>query len=338
MRNKNGFIATSILYTFFLVFLTLFVALIANYLHNRILLGKIEENSRDKLYGINNTKLTDLEIGSHIRFKSDENLLNSDATWILAAIEGSEPSKKYYFISDLNAAKLSVMYKIPNVDKISKYHTLTVNLYENLLSNGEYNKAITYGGFQVYSVTSSFLARIRRDVKDPFVLSEIMNPGGNYLVYIDQTITGAGPNGIASSYNAGEYYEIKRYNFSSSNQVSLLSKYCGGSFNGTVATYVPNNTFGYINIDNEPIDKSTKYASYCYYASVVPYNHPVSEQVVQIPENKPNDLLSSKLSNLYNFRLVAERTISSSATNTYIAGGKGTSLDPYIFTNGVKQS
>ncbi len=45
--KKNGFIATSILYTFFLVFLSLFVALIANYLHNRML--KLTKN-QEKYY------------------------------------------------------------------------------------------------------------------------------------------------------------------------------------------------------------------------------------------------------------------------------------------------
>ena len=102
--KKNGFIATSILYTFFLVFLSLFVALIANYLHNRILLAKIDEKSREILYGINNTKLSDLEVGDHIKFKSDDNLLNSDATWIVVAVENVGSNKKYHFLSDLNAA------------------------------------------------------------------------------------------------------------------------------------------------------------------------------------------------------------------------------------------
>ena len=336
--KKNGFIATSILYTFFLVFLSLFVALIANYLHNRILLAKIDEKSREILYGINNTKLSDLEVGDHIKFKSDDNLLNSDATWIVVAVENVGSNKKYHFLSDLNAAKLDVRYKIPNVDKVEKYHTLTVNLYETLLANGIYNKAITYNGFNVRMVNSSFLTNLRNNITDPFIKSEIFNPGGSYLVYIDQTITGNGPNNVVSSYPAGSYYELRRYNFSSSNQTSLVPKYCGGSFNGTSASYVQNNLFVYINIDNEPVDKSTKYVSYCYYASPVAYNHPVSEQVVEYPIAKDSDVLSSKLSNLYTFRMVAEKEVSPSATNTYIAGGKGTSLDPYLFTNGVKQS
>lgn len=337
MRNKNGFIATSILYTFFLVFLTLFVALIANYLHNRILLAKIDETSREKLSGINNTKVSDLTIGTHIRFKSDDNLLNSNATWILADIVGSGDIKTYYFISDLTAANVDVQYLIPGVDKVKKYHSLTVSLYETMQSNGAYNTAISYGGFKVYMANSSFLSKIRTSVTDPFVLSEILNPGGNYLVYIDADIAGTGPNGSTNTYHAGEYYEMKRYNFSSSDQMSLLSKYCGGSFNGTIATYVPNNKFGYINVDNEPVDKNTKYVNYCYYASVVNYNHPMEEQIVQYPENKANDQITSKLSSMYNFRMIAQRDLNSTAANTYIAGGKGTSLDPYIFTDGVKQ-
>ena len=99
--KKNGFIATSILYTFFLVFLSLFVALIANYLHNRILLAKIDEKSREILYGINNTKLSDLEVGDHIKFKSDDNLLNSDATWIVVAVENVGSNKKYHFFKEI---------------------------------------------------------------------------------------------------------------------------------------------------------------------------------------------------------------------------------------------
>lgn len=337
MRRKNGFIATSILYTFFLVFLTLFVALIANYLHNRILLAKIDETSREKLSGINNTKVSDLTIGTHIRFKTDDNLLNSDATWILANIEGTGNVKKYYFISDLTAANIDVIYKIPDVDKTEKYHALTVSLYETMLSNGAYDSAISYGGFKVYMATSSFLAGIRSNVTDPFILSELLNPGGNYLVYIDQDITGVGPEGSTEYYHAGDYYEMKRYNFSSSSQMSLLSKYCGGSFNGTLATYVQNNKFGYINVDNEPVNKDTKYVNYCYYASTAPYTHRMEDQIVQAPEQKENDKITSKLSSIYTFRMIAEKNLDSTSTNTYIAGGKGTSLDPYIFTDGVKQ-
>jgi len=347
--KKNGFIATSILYTFFLVFLTLFVALIANYLHNRVLLAKIDETSREILAGINNTRLIDLEVGEHIKFKSDDNLLNSEATWTVALIETNGLEKKYYFISDLNAVNNQILYQRRPFEKVDKIHTLTVDLYENIITNKNnlingnyptsYDRAIKYSGFTVYMVNSSFLTRIRNEINDPLIIDELLNPGGNYLVYIDSTISGRGPNGVTSRYHSGDYYEIKRYNFTSSEQNSLIPKYCGGEFKNLKATYVENNKFGFIHIGNEPINKDVKYVDYCYYASPVPYNHPNTELVVQFSEDKPNDIISSKQSNAYNFRMIAEITVSANqATPSYIAGGKGTVLDPYVFTDGRKQS
>ena len=50
--KKNGFIATSILYSIFLVFLTLFLALILAYLHNQILLQKINDAAKSNLLKI----------------------------------------------------------------------------------------------------------------------------------------------------------------------------------------------------------------------------------------------------------------------------------------------
>jgi len=47
--KRNGFIATSILYSFFLIFITLFVALITNYLHNQVLISALDEASCDIL-------------------------------------------------------------------------------------------------------------------------------------------------------------------------------------------------------------------------------------------------------------------------------------------------
>ncbi len=335
--KKNGFIATSILYSFFLVFLSLFVALIANYLHNRILISKINTSSKDTIYAINNTKLTDLSVGDHIKFTSDDNILNSDGTWIVAKIETSGTNKKYYFISDLTTQNVNINYKIAGSDKITKYHTLTVNFYETLRADGAYTNAIKYGGFDIHMVTSSFLNRIRSEITDPYIAAEIFNPGGNYLVYVDSAITGVAANGATITYPAGSYYEIKKYNFTSGTQMNLLKNYCGGTFNGSKAVYLSSNTFGYMNVQDEPIDRNSKYISFCYYASPIAYTHNAGDMIVDITESKSSDVLSSKLSNLYNFRLVAEKTLSTTSNNTYIAGGKGTYLDPFIFTNGVKQ-
>lgn len=329
--KKNGFIATSVLYTFFLIFLTLFVSLIANYIHNRILLAKIDDTSKEILYKINNTRLSDLTVGQHIKFAADDNFLNSDATWIVAKIDNANSSsKKYYFISDLTAAKIDVSYKLEG-EKVKKIHPLSISLYEVLQQHNEYNNALKHTGtspYNVHLVTSSFLQGIRNSNIDPLIMSQILNPGGSYLLYIDNDIDG---------YEKENYYEIKRYNFTSSSQNNLLSSYCGGTFDGSTPKYNANNVFGYMNVDNEALDVAVKYISYCYYSSPTPYTHSFTDQVVGYDENKQSDILSTKSSNVYGLRLVAERTVSTSDQNTYIAGGKGTALDPYIYTDGRKQ-
>ena len=48
--KKNGFIATSLLYTFFLAFITLFIGMITIYLQNRVYLNKLEDSSKNAIY------------------------------------------------------------------------------------------------------------------------------------------------------------------------------------------------------------------------------------------------------------------------------------------------
>ncbi len=50
MNKENGFIATSLLYSFFLVFVTLFIATVSLYLQNRVYLNTFEDSSKNSLY------------------------------------------------------------------------------------------------------------------------------------------------------------------------------------------------------------------------------------------------------------------------------------------------
>lgn len=50
MKKQNGFIATSLLYTFFLAFITLFIGMITIYLQNRVYLTKFEDSSKNSIY------------------------------------------------------------------------------------------------------------------------------------------------------------------------------------------------------------------------------------------------------------------------------------------------
>lgn len=45
MRKKNGFISMSLVYTFFILFITIMLSLVATYAHNRILLNVVKDES-----------------------------------------------------------------------------------------------------------------------------------------------------------------------------------------------------------------------------------------------------------------------------------------------------
>lgn len=49
MKQKNGFMATSLLYAFFILFVALMMGIIANYAHNRILIKNANEEVAKKL-------------------------------------------------------------------------------------------------------------------------------------------------------------------------------------------------------------------------------------------------------------------------------------------------
>lgn len=67
MKKKNGFIATSLIYSFFLIFITLFLTIIADYLQQKVLLSTIEQGIKDEL---NNSKgIRDFNIGDKLVFQ-----------------------------------------------------------------------------------------------------------------------------------------------------------------------------------------------------------------------------------------------------------------------------
>ena len=76
--NNKGFIATSILYSFFIVFLGLFLGVIREYLQDKILLNSIEVGIKRDL----NTSMSinDFKVGDKIAFKEgfDSNNISID--------------------------------------------------------------------------------------------------------------------------------------------------------------------------------------------------------------------------------------------------------------------
>ena len=331
--KRNGFIATSVLYSFFLIFITLFVALIMNYLHNQVLISKIDEESWDFLMTINNTKLTDLKVGDRIKFSTqgDNPVLNEDATWILSLIQTNPTNtgrKIYYFLSDLNAQKADVTVQLSK-DAFPKVHPMTVDVYNELIAQNKYKNTLKFNKMTIKIPTASALKAMRDQNIDSNIKDAIFGVTGGYLVYADINTGG---------YQVGSYYENRVYSFSLKDaQNSLIPYYCGATFNGSNVTYNSANPFGYTNVVKETI-KNTKYINYCTYASPVAYTHYSSDLVVDQNEKANSDKILTTYSSLYTIRLMATADLAPTDSNIYIAGGKGTMIDPYIMTNGVKQS
>lgn len=84
--NNKGFIATSLIYSFFLIFITLFLTIIADYLQNKVLLNTIENGIKDN---INNTKsIEDFDVGDIINNVSGSEIygLPNNSYWVIASI------------------------------------------------------------------------------------------------------------------------------------------------------------------------------------------------------------------------------------------------------------
>lgn len=74
--KKNGFIATSLIYSFFLIFITLFLSVIADYLQDKVLLNEIEKGIKSD---INDTMgIRDFEVGDMIGITDDCANLSTD--------------------------------------------------------------------------------------------------------------------------------------------------------------------------------------------------------------------------------------------------------------------
>lgn len=81
--KKNGFIATSLIYSFFLIFITLFLTIIADYLQQKVLLNEIEKGIKDNIN--DSMGIRDFEVGDIL---SQSSLISGDDDiWIVARVE-----------------------------------------------------------------------------------------------------------------------------------------------------------------------------------------------------------------------------------------------------------
>lgn len=65
MKSK-GFIATSLLYSFFIIFCTLIISLLGTFLHNRLLLSTLTNNIKEELSNIKSRTAANFKTGDHV--------------------------------------------------------------------------------------------------------------------------------------------------------------------------------------------------------------------------------------------------------------------------------
>lgn len=312
MREKNGFIATSILYSFFLVFITLFVSLIANYMHNQILIKTMNEEVKKDLCEVDDKNLYNMNVGEYIKFVKADNL-DEDNKWVLGLFDDGfnwtlvdskdvGNNKKLTFISDIYSQTVNT--KIGN-DKTPVDHYVTIDLFnklnDDIIEVGEehvnpFSLALMYAGENDLSIVSSDLINqiSRSNILSDLMKNKIFATTSSYAIY-DET--------------NDKYFNYELKGFASDSDKEEVKTTCllkDDEFN-----YNDDNLLGYRNIVDDSINE-IKYVNYC----------TVTSDITNI--TSPN----------YNLRLMM--TIETSKDNNYIMSGHGTSVDPYLFTSGVK--
>jgi len=83
--KKNGFIATSLIYSFFLIFITLFLAIITETLQDKLLLNELEKGIKTEL---NSTMgINDFEVGDMINISENGENSENYYYWVIANID-----------------------------------------------------------------------------------------------------------------------------------------------------------------------------------------------------------------------------------------------------------
>lgn len=89
MKKNSGFIATSLLYSFFLIFCTILLSLVGTFLHNRTLHNNTIDNIKESLSNVGKRTVADIEVGSYVKipvFTSGITININNMNWIVSSI------------------------------------------------------------------------------------------------------------------------------------------------------------------------------------------------------------------------------------------------------------
>ena len=129
--NNKGFIATSLIYSFFLIFITLFLTIIADYLQNKVLLNTIEKGIKEDIN--NSMGIQDFEVGDKLYFNVGVSGIGEGLYYICSIsyrVDTTEKDKLYLSSSeDCNSTyDLDITGKRLKIEKNVNVSDNTINI------------------------------------------------------------------------------------------------------------------------------------------------------------------------------------------------------------------
>ena len=180
--NKNGFIATSLLYSFFLLFCVLILLFVGNLGHESILMNKEVEKINEDLHSIKSLK--DAEIGSYFRLnvcisKDKEGFINASDTLDYVLFNINE--EKALFVSK------NYSYKLSNLELLDNFLD---SIYVKNCTNKIISRSLNINDFELINSIKD-----DDDIKNKIIYSDFA-PGTKYLLL------------NKSNYSLSKVYEI----------------------------------------------------------------------------------------------------------------------------------
>lgn len=118
--NNKGFIATSLIYSFFLIFVTLFLTIVADYLQDKVLLNTIEKGIKDDIN--NSVGIQDFEVGDILYFMNDLNWCGSGFSSCNLNTSTQYIIKEINYKIDGTGEDMLVIYDVENISTTITIH------------------------------------------------------------------------------------------------------------------------------------------------------------------------------------------------------------------------
>lgn len=134
--KKNGFIATSLIYSFFLFFCALLVGFVAMSVHNKTLVDKLDDDIKKEL--LDKKDISSLEIGNYVKVNIFSSYDEKSIKWMVYKID----SNYVYLISDSYLYQsVYDSYDSVTTDLNSKFHNVYLSKID--LPNSSLDSSIT---------------------------------------------------------------------------------------------------------------------------------------------------------------------------------------------------